>query len=71
MALSVGYYFYKGGEIMSITKSNAYTLIDECNGDFNKAIKLAHKKYRKGIYTRSEWVNITEAIITEREVNNL
>lgn len=52
---------------MSIARYNALTYIDECNGNFDKAIKLVHKKYRRGLITRNEWVNITEIIIAERE----
>lgn len=52
---------------MSAEKSNAYTLIDVRNGNFDKAIKLAHKRYKRGIYTRDEWIKVTEIIITERE----
>ena len=52
---------------MSIAKYNAYGYISDCNGDFNKALKLVYKQYRKGILTRDEWVTISEIIISERE----
>lgn len=52
---------------MSIAQKNAYSLIDECGENCNKAIKLADKRYKRGIYTREEWLEITEIIINIKE----